>query len=120
MKRNKLLYFILGIVNFYSCFCSSAAFSQTASYAALKGGKTVLYIRSFDGSNFGPVREIGISSHDDIRGWSWDGKTVSYAALQGSKTVLYIRSFDGSNFGPVREIGISSSDDIRGWSWGLH
>ncbi len=72
MKKNSILYFALGLLVYYSCLFSSVAFAQTTSYAALKGSKTVLYIRPFDGSSFGAVaKEIEISSFDDIRGWSW-------------------------------------------------
>ena len=122
MKKMKSYFLIAAsVVVCVCCIFSSSVFAQTASYAALKGSKTVLYIRPFDGNSFGPVaKELEFSSLDDIRGWSWNGTTASYAALKGSKSVLYIRPFDGSSFGSVaKEIEFSSLDDIRGWSWGL-
>ncbi len=89
----------------------------TASYIAEKNGKNVLYIRSFDGVNYGQFRELPFSSSDNVRSWSWDGTTASYHAEKNGKTVLYIRPFDGTNFGDFRELPFSSSDNVRSWSW---
>ncbi|MEH2161266.1 MAG: hypothetical protein V7K38_09495 [Nostoc sp.] len=50
--------------------------------------------------NLQPSSQV-VSSQDDFRGWSWDGRTASYVALENGKTVLYVRSFDGKRFGTL-------------------
>ncbi|MEL7121995.1 MAG: hypothetical protein AAFO07_21285 [Bacteroidota bacterium] len=95
----------------------------TASYVAYNkfGGKCILYIRPFDGREFGPVSsQQDMTASDNIRGWSWDGTTASYMAFNDKigKTELYVRPFDGRSFGPVSyKESFSSADNIRGWSW---
>ena len=90
---------------------------QTASYLVVKNGQTYLYMRPFDGYNFGTHREIRFSSSDNVRGWYWDGKTASYLVVKNGQTYLYVRPFDGYNFGTHREIWFSSSDNVRSWNW---
>ena len=92
---------------------------QIASYTALDSdGSIRLYIRKFDGIKFGkPQKKIGLSTSDNWRGWSWDGRTASYVVFEeDGSTRLYIRPFDGKEFGkPQKKIGLSNSDNWRGW-----
>ncbi|MEP2781973.1 MAG: M57 family metalloprotease [Pseudoruegeria sp.] len=89
-------------------------------YQPEQSNKTILYIRSFDGTSFGEVQqEIIFSTGDNIRGWSWDGNTANYIAVHPTTgdTTLYIRPFTENGFtAEYSTIPFGSADIVRGWN----
>lgn len=100
---------------------------RTASYIATeddgKGGKkSILFVRPFDGQNFGPIsfEYDNFSKSDRIHGWSWDGQRVVYVGLWQGNYSVYSCSFDGKVFGPVEERVLEKPNNItmRGYQSG--
>lgn len=77
---------------------------ETASYLAESNGKTILYIRGFDGYKFDEnYEEIIIGRSGDTRGWNWSEGKASYCMYiyPQRTTSLIFRQFDGKKFGVV-------------------